>query len=75
MTTSTSTWADWTSTSTSTKAWTTTSTKAWTTSTTTAAPKPTGGVCPNDSGKTLKQGGSCGCDFKINCGVKVSSPC
>lgn len=50
----------------------TTSTKPVVKTTTTATPKPTGGVCPKDNGKTLAQGGSCGCDFQINCGVKAS---
>lgn len=30
--------------------------------------------CPNDGGKTLKYGGSCDCDYSINCASKADTP-
>lgn len=31
-------------------------------------------TCPNDGGKTLKAGGSCDCDYSINCASKADVP-
>ncbi|KAK5062860.1 hypothetical protein LTR84_004935 [Exophiala bonariae] len=72
------TWSDWVSSSTTlvttTKgSWGSSSTGAATTkaSTTTAAPKPAA-TCPSDNGKKVLAGGSCGCEYTVNCGVKAS---
>lgn len=31
-------------------------------------------TCPNDGGKTLKAGGSCDCDYQVNCDSKANVP-
>ncbi|EXJ92320.1 hypothetical protein A1O3_00870 [Capronia epimyces CBS 606.96] len=39
---------------------------------TTPTPAPTAATCPADNGQAVIPGGSCGCEFTVNCGVQAS---
>ncbi|KEF58099.1 uncharacterized protein A1O9_06022 [Exophiala aquamarina CBS 119918] len=66
------TWSDWVaSTTTTLKTVVSTTTKPAATTTGTKPPS-AAPTCPSDNKKSVLAGGSCGCSFTVNCGVKAS---